>query len=140
MNDEHAYLLWRSGPRAGSRALIDCDYFIIGRDPTRCHLRVTLAGISRQHAALKTDAEGAVTLIDLFSRNGTYVNGEAVCQRKLADGDQIDLGRDGSVAFDYYAGSGQVAASDSSGLEEPYITLAQDERAAMSGSEGPEFR
>ena len=140
MSDEHAYLLWRSGPLAGSRATIDRDYFIIGRDPTRCHLLVTLAGISRQHAALKTDAEGAATLIDLFSRNGTYVNGEAACQRKLADGDQIDLGRDGSVTFDYYAGAHPQSVRESDALEEPFITLAQDERAAMSGSEGPEFR
>ena len=140
MTNQPAYLLWRSGPLAGLRAPIDRDYFIIGRDPNHCHLLVTLPGISRQHAALKIDAEGAVTLIDLFSRNGTYVNGEAVCQQKLADGDQIDLGRDGSVAFDYYAGRGQVAASDSSALEEPYITLAQDERAAISVSERPEVR
>jgi len=79
-------------------------------------------------------------ILTLFSCNGTYVNGEAVCQRKLKDGDQIDLGRDGSVTFDYYAGTGRMPPSASGALEEPYITLAQNERAAISSSDAQEFR
>ena len=125
MIDGRAYLLWRAGPLAGSKVPIDRDYFIIGRDPDHCHLVIEVDIISRQHAALKTDEHGAATLIDLFSRNGTYLDGKHVTQHALKDGAQISLGRDGSVAFTYYAAVGKQSASAASRREEPSITLAQ---------------
>ena len=102
MTDGRAYLLWREGPLAGSKVPIDRDYFIIGRDPDYCHLVIEVDIISRQHAALKTDEHRAATLIDLFSRSGTYLDGKHVTQHALKDGARISLGRDGSIAFTYY--------------------------------------
>ena len=50
------------------------------------------AGISRNHARVTADAEGA-SVEDLGSSNGTFVNGERVeGSRRLTDGDEIQLG------------------------------------------------
>jgi hypothetical protein len=47
--------------------------------------------VSGEHAVVHT-AAGSSTIHDLRSRNGTLVNGVAVTQRTLADGDRIDIG------------------------------------------------
>jgi pSer/pThr/pTyr-binding forkhead associated (FHA) protein len=62
----------------------------IGRDPasTVC---INDASVSRNHARITIDGEQA-TLEDLKSKNGTQVMGEAVAQRVLADGDEIEFG------------------------------------------------
>ena len=47
--------------------------------------------ISRQHARIRVDEQ--VTLVDLGSRNGTYVNGERVKDpRVLRHGDRLAIG------------------------------------------------
>ena len=79
--EEHSYLLGRTGALAGHKIIIDRDYLLIGRDPKGCHLLINQAEISRQHAALVIDKEGRVTIIDLDSTNGTYVNCEPVKRR-----------------------------------------------------------
>ena len=63
----------------------------IGRSP-QCQVRLTEDGISRQHAMLELTAEGNVQIVDLDSRNGTFVNGEAVSRVTLRDGDKIQIG------------------------------------------------
>jgi DNA-binding CsgD family transcriptional regulator len=49
-------------------------------------------GVSRKHAKLVLDADGAVTLYDLGSRNGTFVNQRKVEIVTLRDGDLVELG------------------------------------------------
>ena len=49
-------------------------------------------GVSRKHAKLTLDEAGAVTLYDLGSRNGTFVNGRQIEIATLRDGDRITLG------------------------------------------------
>ena len=99
---EHFYLLGQTGPLAGHKIMIDRNYLLIGRDPKGCHLLIEQAKISRQHAALMIDKEGRVTIIDLDSTNGTYVNCEPVKRRQLKDGDGIDFGRDGIASFIFH--------------------------------------
>jgi DNA-binding winged helix-turn-helix (wHTH) protein len=63
----------------------------IGRDPAAA-LWVDSALISRQHARIVV-REGRVTIEDLGSRNGTFVNGERrTTAGPLNDGDEIRLG------------------------------------------------
>lgn len=53
-------------------------------------------GISRAHAAIERQPSGELHLIDLNSRNGTQVNGDALTPQQphvLQDGDKIDLGQ-----------------------------------------------
>jgi hypothetical protein len=49
--------------------------------------------ISRRHAMLSTAADGTLTIEDLGSRNGTWVNGERLAEaRALVAGDQVRMG------------------------------------------------
>lgn len=57
-----------------------------------CDLRLTDMACSRRHAQLHLQ-DGALTLEDLGSHNGTRVNGERVAgRRRLAAGDVIGIG------------------------------------------------
>ena len=62
----------------------------IGRDDA-CTITLTDGAISRRHAVLRGDS-GTVTVEDLGSRNGTFVNGRRVRRAELAAGDTIRLG------------------------------------------------
>jgi DNA-binding winged helix-turn-helix (wHTH) protein len=64
---------------------------IIGRDVTAT-LQLQSPTVSRQHAKIVVE-NGVAVLEDLHSKNGTYVNGEAVeSPIRLADGDEIRIG------------------------------------------------
>src|SRR5919107_2257152 len=67
---------------------------IVGRAPT-CDLSVSDPTISRRHAELLCDEE-QVTLRDLGSSNGTFVNGRKVAAATLEVDDLIAFGK---VAF-----------------------------------------
>jgi hypothetical protein len=56
---------------------------------------VSNAGISRKHAVI-TAVAGGFQIKDLGSQNGTFVNGQRVTEKRLAEGDTIDVG---SVKF-----------------------------------------
>lgn len=65
--------------------------FLIGRSG-ECQLSLDDPLVSRKHAALHVRADG-VTVQDLESRNGVYVNGTKVSgQKDVADGDRITIG------------------------------------------------
>jgi hypothetical protein len=63
---------------------------IVGRTP-EAGLRLPVGTVSRRHAELTPTAEGWVVR-DLHSENGTWVNGERVWERRLADGDRVQFG------------------------------------------------
>lgn len=63
----------------------------IGRDPD-CNIRVADADVSRKHCQVLT-REGKVYVVDLQSRNGTYVNNQAIeAETQLQPGDQLRVG------------------------------------------------
>lgn len=55
--------------------------------------------ISRLHAMMFHDANGA-GILDLVSKNGTYVNGEEVESKALQDGDLVEVGSS-KLVFSY---------------------------------------
>ncbi|MDX1386557.1 MAG: FHA domain-containing protein [bacterium] len=55
--------------------------------------------ISRLHAMMFHDASGA-GILDLVSKNGTYVNGEEVESKTLQDGDLVEVGSS-KLVFSY---------------------------------------
>ena len=63
---------------------------VIGRAADAA-IRIDSPGISRYHARILV-AHDNVTLEDLGSKNGSYVNGALVTTRCLSDGDEIRLG------------------------------------------------
>src|SRR6516164_204093 len=69
------------------------DTFLVGRSK-RAHFRLPAKDrfFSRIHFLVEVNPPSC-RLMDMGSRNGTYVNGERVEMIDLADGDQIKAGR-----------------------------------------------
>jgi pSer/pThr/pTyr-binding forkhead associated (FHA) protein/S1-C subfamily serine protease len=86
-----------TGARAGARARFEHSTITIGRDPAS-DLRLDAdrdLDVSARHAELRA-VDGAWTLADLGSTNGTFVNGERVDgERRLRAGDVVSLGEAG---------------------------------------------
>lgn len=81
--------------------------------------------VSGEHAVLLLD-NGRVTLQDLDSTNGSYVNGQAVRQQPLAPGDVVELG---ACRLTFEHAHLQVLTGTAAGREmaivKPVFTLGQ---------------
>jgi predicted component of type VI protein secretion system len=67
------------------------EEFLLGRGAD-CDLRLNSKAISRHHCLIRFSG-GEVTLVELGSANGTFVNGQRVrSQMALNPGDEISLG------------------------------------------------
>lgn len=55
-------------------------------------VRIPLAAVSRKHCELFVDEDDELSVKDLGSSNGTYVNGEQVKTRELIPGDLLAVG------------------------------------------------
>ena len=83
---------------AGDRrfSLAGHDALVVGRDPIS-DLPILDPAVSRRHAELRVDDDGSVVnVIDLGSRNGTWINDARVMRGELRAGDRIAFG---TVAF-----------------------------------------
>lgn len=70
---------------------IEESEFLIGRGPD-CNLRLPVASVSRHHCLLHLEQD-AVSVTDLGSANGTFVNGQRVrSQTTLQSGDLLGVG------------------------------------------------
>jgi pSer/pThr/pTyr-binding forkhead associated (FHA) protein len=67
------------------------DRVTIGRDPVNDLVLPDDSKVSRSHAELSR-RDGQWILVDLESRNGTFVNGRRVGRHPLRDGDRIEFG------------------------------------------------
>lgn len=68
---------------------------VLGRDDT-ADVILDDPGISRRHAEVRVTTDGPhlnVTLRDLGSTNGTFVNSERISSQRLEDGDRVTVGR-----------------------------------------------
>jgi pSer/pThr/pTyr-binding forkhead associated (FHA) protein len=70
---------------------LDRDWMVIGRGRS-ADLVIAEPTISRAHAAIGWDAEGFF-MQDLGSTNGSKVNGQRQPLARLADGDDLQLGK-----------------------------------------------
>ena len=82
------YDLLSAQPAAG--LAIKAGALSIGRSAA-CDLVVHCPCVSRRHCLIRVDEDRA-EVEDLESHNGTYVNGERVGRRELADGDFLCIG------------------------------------------------
>jgi len=64
---------------------------VLGRQ-TECDIRVPVGAVSRQHCEFVLGGGGTVTVRDLGSSNGTYVNGARQDEAELRAGDVISIG------------------------------------------------
>ncbi len=85
-------LLVKRGPNAGSTFLLDAESTSVGRS-TDGDVFLDDITVSRKHAAFERRADGSWFVRDLGSLNGTYVNGEQVEETKLANGDEVQIGK-----------------------------------------------
>lgn len=87
-----------NGSFAGKKFFIadDAAELTIGRDEN-CDLPVEEYVISRRHAKV-SKKDGLITLTDLNSKNGTFVNNHRITEMELHDGDRIALG---TIVFIY---------------------------------------
>jgi len=80
-----------TGRSAGQEIKVKSAKFLIGRAED-CHLRPHSDLISRHHCAILLQ-QGACTVHDFGSKNGTLINGERVVgQRELRNGDMLKIG------------------------------------------------
>lgn len=71
---------------------LDVDRVRLGREAGN-DIVVALPQVSAVHLELRREPDGGYRLIDLDSTNGTRVNGRAVTDVVLRDGDEILIGR-----------------------------------------------
>src|SRR5574340_385709 len=89
VNSELPVLIAQSGPLNGNRWDIDQE-LVIGRDDT-CQVIIQDRQVSRFHARLSVTPDG-ISLEDLASKNGTFVNGTRLEDPAvLQDGDVIQI-------------------------------------------------
>jgi len=91
MGSRQAALVIQNGGFEGTRHPLRSDETLIGRNPTT-DITLLDEGISREHAILLRDENGAYSIEDLQSTNGTKVNGKRVRSTPLAHGDTIEIG------------------------------------------------
>ncbi|MBA3457946.1 MAG: FHA domain-containing protein, partial [Deltaproteobacteria bacterium] len=89
------------GPDIGKRVQLVNSQYIVGRDSEAAFV-VSRSSVSRQHARLYMDAEGAWCVEDLNSTNGTFVNETRIKKQSLTDADQV---RFGDAIYKFLSGS-----------------------------------
>lgn len=69
---------------------LEADLLTVGRDSAN-GIQLHDTEVSRRHAEIRRTG-ATFTITDLTSSNGTYVNGQQVTVRELANGDEVQLG------------------------------------------------
>ena len=99
-------LLHPPGPELGRRTALDRETYVLGREDG-ADLVINRSAVSRQHARLERDDDGAWWVIDLGSTNGSFVNEQRVSRQRLADRDQL---RFGDAIFKFLSGANVESA------------------------------
>jgi two-component system, cell cycle response regulator len=98
------YLMVIAGQQVGELHKLTGSRTVIGRGSSAT-LRLGDDGISREHAELVVEADaGRVTVRDLGSTNGTFVNGARADGRALRDGDKLSIGGATLLVFTHQDG------------------------------------
>jgi predicted component of type VI protein secretion system len=70
--------------------VVEGDLVVVGRHHD-CDVRLHSSRVSRRHCCLAPGGEG-LTVRDLGSTNGTFVNGRRICSAALHPGDELRIG------------------------------------------------
>ena len=92
-----ALLVVRKGPNEGSKYMLDAEVTRAGRHPDS-DIFLDDITVSRRHAEIIRRADG-FHVLDVGSLNGTYVNRDRVEEAKLANGDELQIGKFKLVYF-----------------------------------------
>lgn len=74
------------------RLAIEPGHAVIGRAEGTA-LRLVADGVSRHHAKIVAHGDGTVSVLDLGSTNGTFLNGRKVDAAVLREGDELRVGQ-----------------------------------------------
>ena len=85
-------LVIASGRDAGTRIQLHKEITTVGRHEDS-DLLLDDVSVSRHHAIFTRTASGRITLRDLNSLNGTYVNGTRVEETTLHSADEVQIGK-----------------------------------------------
>ena len=120
-----AFLAATSGPELGRRYELSMERCILGRHPD-CQIQIEVGAVSRHHAQISREGDGFY-VEDLKSRNGTFLNDEAVQGRqKLQHGDRV---RVCDVSFVFHERDVDEQPSDNSSFR---TVLVDDEGTSNS--------
>lgn len=100
---EHAVLIVKRGPNAGTRFSLEAPLVTVGRHP-ESDIFLDDITVSRRHVELKWNGT-SYEVGDVGSLNGTYVNRERVDSVALENGDEVQVGKFKLV---YFIGAGGV--------------------------------
>jgi pSer/pThr/pTyr-binding forkhead associated (FHA) protein len=104
-----AWLETLDGPEPGQRRDVPRGTVTLGRSPA-ANVQADSHLVSKLHARIERTA-GQLSLMDLQSSNGTFVNGKRVESQVLEDGDEVNLG--GSTKFRVHIEEGDVSSGES---------------------------
>jgi len=91
VNYHLACLVIMAGPRSGEKIPLIKEHTVIGRQQD-VDIPIEDILISRKHAEITRDTQGATVLRDLDSKNGTFWNEEKIREKRLGEGDLIRVG------------------------------------------------
>jgi ribosomal protein L40E len=86
-----ALVVRSGGGRAGETFHLDREQTTVGRSPD-CDIFLDDVTVSRKHAVVKR-SEGKLTIEDLGSLNGIFLNRRRIESGDLADGDELQIGK-----------------------------------------------
>ncbi len=121
-----------TGSTPGRQLRLRSGVMVVGKSGD-AHVRLRESGVSRAHAQLEVGSDGAVTLTDLGSTNGTFVDGERISKSQLRAGARIQFGPDAKARLLYLEVDQATAASVLSARQ---LELA---RLVAEGKSNPEI-
>jgi pSer/pThr/pTyr-binding forkhead associated (FHA) protein len=86
-----ALVVRSGGGRAGETFPLEGERTTIGRSPD-CDIFLDDVTVSRRHAVIARDSSG-LTIEDLGSLNGTFLNRKRIESSLLSDGDELQVGK-----------------------------------------------
>src|SRR4051812_36856445 len=89
----------------------------LGKVPS-AHLKLDDETVSRMHAIIEVNGPGDVSIIDLGSTKGTFVNGQKVNKAKLQSGDTIVVGE---TRIELQIGGAEEAADEPTRVNAPAV-------------------
>ncbi|MCH9625028.1 MAG: hypothetical protein S4CHLAM123_01940 [Chlamydiales bacterium] len=101
-----------AGPNTGAEIALDLEReYLIGTDAASCDIVFNDLSVSREHARLRIDAQGALIIEDLNSRNGIVIENERIeGSVSLAANAVVTVGTSAFLLIDREAPSETIAA------------------------------
>ncbi|MBA3889932.1 MAG: trypsin-like peptidase domain-containing protein [Gemmatimonadaceae bacterium] len=128
-----------TGARAGHRARFEDGAITLGRHP-QVDLQLDPEidrDVSSRHAELRIGTDGTLSLADLGSTNGTFINGvRAEGTETLRDGDVLQLGGEGPKIELRRISSGRSGIDKAGASDKASVGIAIDDFGASTGAGG----